>query len=907
MGVGPVTFLAPLALLGLLALPIIWWVLRITPPKPREQIFPPLHLLYDLKKKEQTPNATPFWLLLFRLAMGALLALALAKPILIKPDNESVRPKVLVIDTGWASAGNWANVTKEAERLIKQARRNNLQVALVFGKLDNTAFAPASEALRKIKSGNPDAFEPDRKTMARALQTLDLEDADLYWLSDGIDYGHSQTLRDSAKSASAQSLFIPDAETAPVFAGATQETANGFRISYHRVDTSGPRVENLVALDAKGRVLARTELRFGIGDAQIETDFELPAELRNRITMIRPESYASAGAVKLLDDSWGRPLIGLLHGSDANALPLLSEWHYIEKALSPVTDIYKGDLDQLLVVSPSIIFMTDRARIESKALEDYVEKGGFLIRFAGPKLAKRTDALLPVSLRSGGRELGGALAWDKPQQIDVFAQDSPFFGIDVSADITVKKQIMAQPGAETDAHTWARLKDGSPIITSSVKGLGRIVLFHVTAGPDWSELPLSGLYVEMLRRILPLARARTVSTDKSGGDWTAERVLDGYGVPSSPPVNSQSIPDDGFLNTRASVDTPPGYYRQGLRIRALNAVRNPGRYTALDISGVNSVPYDGKQGPGSLSGLLLGIAATMMAFDALLALLASGRLSFPRISRSTAVAYAIVLSAVLIMPRAGAQTESYRDALELHLAYVVTGDAGTDQISKAGLEGLAFELNRRTTIEPAGVSGVDIEKDTLAFYPFLYWPVHEDARPISEAASHKLNEYMAGGGTIVFDTMNYDRQKLLGNAPHRGLSAVSKSLDIPRLAKSPTDHILTKSFYLIQVFPGRWAEGPIWVEADQRGSARDGVSSVIVGANDWASAWAKDLKGRVLTVIEDDMPRQREFSYRFGVNLAMYALSGNYKTDRVHAATLIERLGNNNNASIAPVDEEEDE
>ena len=80
MVVGPLTFLAPLALLGLLVLPIIWWILRITPPQPQEQIFPPLRLLYDVEKEEETPRSTPPWLLLFRLLLGALIAIALAKP-----------------------------------------------------------------------------------------------------------------------------------------------------------------------------------------------------------------------------------------------------------------------------------------------------------------------------------------------------------------------------------------------------------------------------------------------------------------------------------------------------------------------------------------------------------------------------------------------------------------------------------------------------------------------------------------------------------------------------------------------------------------------------------------------------------------------------------------------------------
>ena len=287
-------------------------------------------------------------------------------------------------------------------------------------------------------------------------------------------------------------------------------------------------------------------------------------------------------------------------------------------------------------------------------------------------------------------------------------------------------------------------------------------------------------------------------------------------------------------------------------------------------------------------GILLGFAALMLIFDVVLSLIASGRFNLS----AKYSAPVLILSLTLTFPQdSTAQDKSHLDALGLHLAYIVTGNQQIDTMSKAGLEGLMFELDRRTTIEPVGVRAVNIETDVVDFYPFLYWPVLRDAKPLSEATSQKINAYMASGGTVVFDTQDYDRQKLLGNETHPGLATLSRSLDIPRLGPPPKTHVITKSFYLLQTFPGRWAGGGIWVEKDQRGSARDGVSSVIVGANDWASAWAKDDMGRTLAVIEDDMPRQREYAYRFGVNLAMYALAGNYKADQVHAATLIERLG----------------
>ena len=596
MIVGPLTFLAPLALFGLLALPLIWWILKITPPKPKDQIFPPLVLLKTIDKDEETPNSTPIWLLLYRLFLGGLIAVALANPILFKPQDSVSRPLVLIIDNGWASAGNWNALQAEAVNLTKQAISDNQMVAVLTTAVSNAQtsdkFIPAGDALKRVQSLEPLPYSPEREQVANRLRKLDMNQAHILWLADGIDYGHGEALGMAIKSSAAQNLYLPDSLSAPLIAGELQESASGFRSIWHRLDGSTLRSLSIAAYGPKGRVIARAPLNFSIGKLTAEAVFDLPAELRNQIAQIRAEGYASAGATILLDDNWGRPLVGLLKGSDENTQPLLSEWHYIENALAPNADIYKGDLDQLLAVSPAIIFMTDRARTESAALDTYVKNGGLLVRFSGPKLAKRTDKLLPVTLRSGGRDIGGALAWEEPQHLASFESTSPFFGLTTNEEIIVRKQIMARPGSKTDANTWARLQDGSPIITSATNGIGRIILFHVTAGPEWSSLPLSGLYVQMLKRILPLARSGQ-SNAKSGaqtnaGDWTPKKTLNGYGQLGAPPSTAKSINSRDFLTAKVSIDHPPGLYSQGLRRAAFNTVRQIDDYKILTPKRINT-------------------------------------------------------------------------------------------------------------------------------------------------------------------------------------------------------------------------------------------------------------------------------------------------------------------------------
>lgn len=893
MTLGGLTFLAPLTLFGLLALPVIWWLLRVTPPSPKKETFPPLRILQDVITEEETPDSTPWWLLLFRILMGAIIAIALARPILQQADGITTRPLTLVIDDGWDAAPNWSNVIREAEAKIADARRKNVNVLLLTTTEPSTAvtFGPAEDAMRAVKALRPKALPPQRDKAAKALESADLSGSEAVWLSSGVNFGTADILSTALKSASKTTRLDPLSDISILMPGETRETPDGFKSVWHRTQMAGLRSAEIIASGKDGRVIGRADISFAPGTARAEAEFILPSELRSQVSQIRATGVASAGAVKLLDDSWGRPLIGVVTPAKDSSTPLLSEPFYAKTALTPYADIFEGTIEDLLPLSPSIIIMPDIARTVNDEVKEYVETGGLLIRFAGEKLAERPDSLLPVALRGGGRALGGALTWEDPQRLASFNSESPFFGLTIPADITVRRQVMAEPGIETDTRTWARLEDGSPVVTSSSEGLGRIVLFHVTAGPDWSNLPVGGLYVDMLRRILPLARATPSRTQESSGDWVAERVLNGFGRLETPPVEAASIADSAFAATAISPQTLPGLYRQGARRQALNTVANPESLKPIGSqSGVSIASY-GKTKDRTIGGWLLGGALLMLALDAFFALSASGRLNYlkPRLNKGIA---ALVIAGLMYIPSEGfAQDQNLDAATALHLAYVKTGNGRVDRMSEAAMESLARQLTARTTIEPAGAKSVNPETDDLVFYPFLYWPVTRDAQPLSDTASANLNAYMASGGTLVLDTQDEGERALRGGETHPGIAAITANLDIPALIKAPEDHVLSKSFYLLQTYPGRWANGTVWVDRDTNGTARDGVSSVILGSNDWAAGWAIDEDGNDLAELEKDIPRQREMSIRFGVNVAMYALSGNYKADQVHAAALVERLG----------------
>ena len=244
------------------------------------------------------------------------------------------------------------------------------------------------------------------------------------------------------------------------------------------------------------------------------------------------------------------------------------------------------------------------------------------------------------------------------------------------------------------------------------------------------------------------------------------------------------------------------------------------------------------------------------------------------------------------------------------LAYVVTGDLAVDEASDLGLAGLSEALTQRTTVEPGPPVPVALDEDDLSLLTFLYWPVTPDQPLPSPQAYARLNRFLRTGGMILFDTRDGDVAGTGAPDGSADLQRLAAALDIPPLAPVPPDHVLTRAFYLLSDFPGRWAGTTLWVEAPQTAEAagqgfapsNDGVSPVIIGGNSWAEAWAVDDRGLPAYAIGSgyDGERQRELALRFGINLVMYALSGNYKSDQVHVPELLERLGRESGAPPAP-------
>ncbi len=386
------------------------------------------------------------------------------------------------------------------------------------------------------------------------------------------------------------------------------------------------------------------------------------------------------------------------------------------------------------------------------------------------------------------------------------------------------------------------------------------------------------------------------------------RVLDGFGKLGEPGERAQAIPAAKIDKTRAGPSSPAGLYGPQNALRAINAVAAGDTLAALKTPANARVSVFSEAKTIALAPWLF--LAALRSVPARRSGVRPGRWQGPdpvaQASRGGALRPAF--SSALLSQGARAETQPANNAaafalqasLETHLAYVVTGNAEADRISQAGLSGLSKILTARTAVEPGEPMAVDPARDELVFFPLIYWPVLPNAEPLPDKVLAKVDAYMKQGGLIIFDTKNDDANPgaLLSSGVTTPLSQLLGKLDLPPLQRVPEDHVLTKSFYLLQSFPGRWDNGDPWVEArsdtadaTKRAVKSDGVSSIIVTSNDLAAAWALDDDDRPMFAMVPGGEDQREMSYRVGVNIVMYALTGNYKSDQVHVPAILERLG----------------
>mgnify|MGYP000923911953 CR=1 FL=1 len=905
VGFAGFAFAAPWALLGLLALPLIFWLARAIPPPPKEAIFPPAALLGAVKIDEETPQRSPVWLLILRAIAVATLVLGFASPVInpstAEPDGRNL---VIVIDDGWSSAPEWPAIIGEAKTVVETELLGSATVRLIFTAPDKPranaedALSPR-QAVERLDAAEPKPWGTDRQK-ATALLAAIPTNSRVVWFSNGLAEPGDSVWLDAVSRLGTVEVRRPDGFA--VALTKAEPTAAGYRAFIQKA-VSEPFSLPLQVRDERGRVLGTASIALPPKAGAYSAEIAVPPALTKRATSVVLGRSDHAGAIRLLGTSDRRARIGLV-APPTDAQPLVSDAYFLQRALASQAETVRGDIASLTASDMDVIILPDARPqgAEADALRKWVREGGLLIRYAGPRFDSSggnptenpealIDDLLPAPILPGVRRLDAGVAFTGALGIAAFPADGPFAGLTVPNDITVRAQVLIDPAANPAPLVWASLSDGTPLIAARGLGEGSIVLIATTAGPAWGDLALSGLQPALLGRLarLPAARSNSIGP-LEGAPTTAlapKLLIDGFG--SVRPAGSDDpalTPERARKIGREAIALAPGIYSTGQEARQLAIIQPNQKLTRIEAYPQNfKMASPGGASPIELGGAFIVLGLALLAIDMLVAIfLLGGRrtLSFLRFAKASAptVFFAAMVGVGLFGMATNARAEAPMP-LDLRLAFVETGDPATDSVALNGLRGLSRFVRERTAAEPGEPIGVDPSNDDLGAYPILFWVVPPSPSPPSTETIARLRRFLASGGMLFVDTR--------GNAAAGRLAV--QGLALPPLVAVPEGHTLTKTFYLLKTMPGRRTDSRLFVETDASAADGDGdgASSILLGDGDWVSAWAIDGQGRPLFSVEGG-ERGRELAYRVGTNVVIYALTGTYKSDQVHVPALLDRL-----------------
>lgn len=917
------SFINPLFLLGFLVLPVLWFLLRVMPPSPKKMTLPTIRFLQDLEDVEKSPAKTPWWLILLRMTLVALIILALARPVM-NPQQDIKKGETIriVIDNGWAAAPVWDIQKRTAQDLLVKAKQNDQPVSILFTAPQPGQDSPYhsglltySEAKSVVSGARFHPWPSDYGAAAvQVRQHETVKSAVTYWLSSGLETEGLKDLTSALQERGDLVFYRPAPESTGLIlseAVASENTPSkpgSFTVMRADNDTSSDRPVMIRAFSKQGSLITSQSALFSEGEqSRIDVTLDIDADQLAGLSYVRAGHKAGAAGTYLLGDRFLTKTVGIVSRRNvADATPLVESGYYLKRALSPYVSIVSGTIEDVIAQGASMVILSDIASMPNETrqeLQSWVEQGGLLVQFAGPSMAEASPVLVPVALRRGGRALEGIMTWDEPLKIEEFSEKSPFYGFDIPKDVRIRQMVLAQPGPDLEDKTWARLQDGTPLITSDALGQGRLVLIHTAATPKWSDLPLSGLYVEILRQMSKMAGKTPGKVPEKSSSLSPVLVLDGEGALKSPESYIKPIPASEFATLIPNSYNPPGLYDRNGYVQAFNlGDRIQDFKLVTSLEGPVETKFYSKTGETRLMTPLLTAALGLALLDWMVVLAMSGLFFASGRLRGAVSGGVLIFAFTVIIGANPAHAESTDEAIayasQLHLAYMQTDDETVNNMSRQGLEQLARVLQMRTSVEPAGVAAINLDTDSLAFFPLIYWPVTQTVQSLTSEQASKIQAYLDNGGMILFDTRDQPRriQALEGIAESpnaRALRRLLKPVNIPPLVPVTENHVLTKSFYLLQNFPGHYSGGSVWVEEastdPENRTGLDGVTRVVIGSHDWARAWASSPTNRDPRQFTES--RRQEMAFRFGVNLVMYALTGNYKSDQVHVPFILERLG----------------
>ena len=892
------------ALLGLLALPLIFLIIKSLPPSPKKMFFSSFYLINKLEKTSVTKNNIPFWLLIYRIILITLIVLFFSKPYLNSTaktsDADAIKSYVIIADIGWSMSKEWEKFKKIVNAISNEAEKKNKEIIFYHSNSQKyeqpKVFKLSKNVNQYLKKISPSPWQFEKSNLTEIIKKnnnfIDSKVFFIFSKFDNKDYNNQLKNLNFLNTQVKNKVLINTVKNIMFFKNINiSKESIKLEVIRHESPTSSRRFTiKITSID--NQVIFKKSYVLKLNQKAFYFNENFPLEVLNQIHKIEIVEQNHAGAKYYFDDYSKKKKIGIYTESfQYKENPLLSSVYYLEKSLNIDHILKIGDLDQLIKFNSSVIIIPDKGNIperEHLKLNKWLANGGTLIRFSGVRLSKSNTKFLPSNnLLMSVRHVGGILSMENLLKISPFNKDSIFYGLEIPNDINFKKQLIID-SQDSNLRFEASLTDNTPLVTLGKKSQGKIFLFHITANNDWSNLPLSSLFASMLERIVLLSEKNIITSPL---ELNLTKEINSFGDLNNTNKILNIKGSTLLKKTYPSRNHLPGIYENNQLTVALNLSNK------IDDQYFNNV-YDKKLKilPAfkdqifDLRPILLKIILFMFILDMIITMLLKYQFSFLRSFYKNKNLFSLFFFLFFLVNLSNLYSQSL--ANDTYLAYIKTPEEKLNYISKNGLNTIKILLQTRTSIAPKEVIEVDIKKDQIYYYSFLYWPLSKNLIDLDIKTITKIKNYLNNGGMLFFDIIGFSRENFnLESNKFKKIKNFLSSIEVDNLTPIPKDHTLTKSFYLLKKFSGRWDNKILLIENSSL-ELNDGVSSVILGFNDWASAWALDSNKNPIYPVVPGGERQREISYRFGINVAMYALTGNYKSDQIHFKSILNRLNN---------------
>ncbi len=899
LNIGNIVFQNPYFLILLLTFPFFWKYLRSSPLPPSLVKFPAIILVSNHKSIDNTPEKNSFFILLLRILIFIILVLVLSKPKFGKI-NHSKFEQLVIIDNSWTSSANWNDRKSKIKELLKSYKFSNFNFTIMsttqHSKNDilnvtTNNYEEAKEFLHKLK---PFPWEPNYELVKKNLKNKEKNFDSVFWFTESIINIEKKKLYEFLKQ---DNLFIVSSlnENLPPILKLNTQSNETYEFEITHLDEG---ISNgfIDAYDKNRRLLFRFKYneKFEKDGEFFKTNVNLvlPVYLKNKVDFFQVNSIRTPSTVVYLNKWEKNKLVGLSTlNSNKNIQELDKGNYYVKKALEKNYKIVEDNLENLLAQNLKIIYIDDSYLIEKsleKKLLTWLKNGGTLIKLSGKKLIRELNLGnenffdFTFSLLKESSNLGKNLSLKNFLKIREFDNRSPFFGLVIPNEIKIKKYIQSNVKKSENIETLANLENGASLISAMNFGKGKMILFHVPCNLDWSNLCFSYLFVDLNERIINSIKGFKEENERILKPYLS---INGFGELEKPyPESLNIIKNLVQKQVKVKYDKPPGLYKDSNGIYALNLSDsldyNFKKFEFEEkIFSINTLNHKGSD----LQNILISIVFILFILENLFIMISKQAINF-NIKKNFKFLFVF-----LLIPTNLIATEKSIFSLvsSNKIGYVITKNKNINEINENGLISLSNFITQKTAAIMELPEPIDFYTDELYYYPLIYWSIIDENTNLDENEIKKINNYTKNGGLLIIDC----KTQLNNILPDDCLKIFRNIFPLNFFSKFKVlnnSHAISKSFYLLNSFPGR-RNNKVFVTSNESQKSDKGAS-IVLSNNHWTDSWALNKDKDFLFPLLDNIENQRTLSFRFGLNLLIHSLTGNYKTDQVHVPEILKRI-----------------